>query len=203
MEETSSPTGSTGTAAKAPGVVRSALISVSFIEKAVLIILTALISGLLIPYVSNKIQTANAHREIVLQSESKLLDDITNTIITYEFLVADVSYYKSDSTIANDKMQALAFERYSNRVVDLFSQWGVEVAKAKNLTSPEISDKLNKFMNKVLDKQDAPLLALFSSQAPVKDWMALNDLNGKMYEEAKGLINELAVDLKITNTSIK
>lgn len=191
------------TSTREPGVFKRALISASFIEKAILLLLTALISGLLIPYVSNKIQTENAHREVVLQSEAKLLDDITATIITYQFLVGDVSFYKSDSAIANEKMQASAFERYSNKVVDLASQWGIEIAKAKTLASPEISDKLNKFMTKVLDTQDAKLVALYTNNGSVKEWSELNELNGKMYEEAKALIAELAVDFKITKANLR
>ena len=204
MSETHHPDNDTNAAPpRDPGVFKNAIMSASFIEKAVLLLLTAVISGLLIPYVSNKIQSANAHREVVLQSEAKLLDDVTTTIITYQFLVGDVSYYKSDTSIANEKMQAQAFERYSSRVVDLFSQWGVEVAKAKSLTSPEISDKLNKFMVKVLDTQDAKLISLYANNGSVAEWHDLNELNGKMYEEAKSLIAELAADLKITKTDVK
>lgn len=198
MEETFSET--TG---KEQGVVRTALVSASFVEKAVLLLLTALITGLLIPYVSNKIQTTNAHNEIVLQAKAKLLDDVTNTLVTYQYLVGDVSFYKSDTSLFNGKMQALSFERYSTRVVDLTSQWGVEIAKARTLASPEISDKLNKFMDKVLEKQDAPLVRLFSNNGSLKEWTDLNDLNGNMYEEAKKLIDELAIDFKITSANVK
>ncbi len=188
---------------KQPGIFRKAVVSASFVEKSLLLMATALTSGLLIPYISNKIQTTNAHNEIVLQSEAKLLDDITSTIITYQYLVGDVSYYKSDSSVSNDKLQALAFERYSARVVDLVSQWGVEIAKAKTLASPEISDKLDKFMDSVLKKQDAPMVTLFTNNGSINEWSELNELNGKMYEEAKQLITELAVDFKITKVNVK
>ena len=198
MEEAASQTPD-----KEPGVLKKALVSVSFVEKAVLLLLTALITGLLIPYVSSKIQTTNAHNEIVLQAKAKLLDDVTNTLVTYQYLVGDVSYYKSDSSLLSEKMQSLAFERYSTRVVELVSQWGVEIAKARTLASPEISDKLNKFMDKVLEKQDAQLVRLFNNKGSVKEWADLNDLNGNMYEEAKKLIDELAVDFKITTASAK
>ncbi len=189
--------------AKDPGIFKSAVISASFIEKTVLLLLTAVISGLLIPYVSNKIQTANAHTEVVLQSEAKLLDDITNTMITYQFLVGDVSLYKRDSSAANDKMQAAAFEHYSNRVVDLFSQWGVEIAKSKSLASPEVSEKLDKFMQNVLEDQDSRLVTLYANNGSIAEWHELDDMNGKMYEKAKALIGELAIDFKITKANIK
>ena len=67
MEKTFSQTPEDGNAgseinpAKEQGVFKRALVSVSFVEKAVLLLLTALITGLLIPYVSSKIQTTNAH----------------------------------------------------------------------------------------------------------------------------------------------
>ena len=198
MEETS-----TATTAKKKGAIRQALGSVSFIEKSVLLIFTAATSGVLIPYIGDKIQTAKTQNEVVTQAKAKLLDDFTNTIITYEYLAGDVSYYKADSVRANDKMQAMAFERYSNKVVDLMAQWGVEIAKAKTLVSPAISDKLEKFMDRVLTEQENKLVSLYNNNATVEEWYEMNELTGKMYEEAKKLIAELAVDLKITNADIK
>jgi len=198
MEETNPPT-------KAPSknAFSQALGSASFIEKAVLLVLTAATSGVLIPYVGDKIQVAKTQNEALTQAKTKLLDDVTNTIITYEYLAGDVSYYKADSAVANDKMQAMAFERYSNKVVDLMAQWGVEIARAKTLVSPEISDKLEKFMDKVLTEQETKMVALYNNNASVDEWSKMNDLTGQMYEEAKKLIAELAVDLKLNNTAIK
>lgn len=201
MDQTS-PSAQTETTKKA-GAIGQALGSASFIEKAVLLLLTAITSGVLIPYIGDKMQAAKTRNEALTQAKAKLLDDVTSTIITYEYLAGDVSYYKADSAVANDKMQALAFERYSNKVVELMAQWGVEIARAKTLVSPEISDKLEKFMDKVLTEQETKLVALYNNNASVDEWSKMNDLTGTMYEEAKKLITELAVDLKLNNTAIK
>lgn len=184
-------------------MLREALVSASFIEKTVILILTALSSGLLIPYVGDKIQESKAQHEALAQAKTKLLDDITNTLVTYQYLAGDVSYYKGDTALASDKLQAMAFERYSNKVVDLMAQWGVEIAKAKTLASPEVSAKLEKFMNKVLNEQEVKLVSLYTKNASVSEWAAMNDLTGKMYEEAKTLITELAVDLKLASPESK
>lgn len=184
-------------------MLKEAIVSASFIEKTVLLLLTALSSGLLIPYVGDKIQASKAQNEAMTQAKAKLLDDITNTLITYQYLAGDVSYYKGDSALANDKLQAMAFERYSNKVVDLMAQWGVEIAKAKTLASPEVSAKLEKFMNKVLEEQELKLVSLYSKNASVSEWAQMNELTGKMYEEAKSLITELAVDLKLASPESK
>lgn len=200
--EQKSPPSKVNTTKKA-GTISQALGSASFIEKAVLLVLTAATSGVLIPYVGDKIQVTKTQNEVVMQAKAKLLDDVTNTIITYQYLAGDVSFYKSDSALVNDKMQAMAFERYSNKVVDLMAQWGVEIAKAKTLVSPAISDKLEKFMDKVLTEQEPKLVMLYSNNAPVEEWIKMNELTGKMYEEAKKLIAELAIDLKLTNADIK
>jgi hypothetical protein len=201
MEQT--PSSAEVKTAKTQSAITQALGGASFIEKTVLLLLTAITSGVLIPYIGDKIQATRTQNEAVTQAKAKLLDDVTNTIITYQYLAGDVSYYKSDSALVNDKMQAMAFERYSNKVVDLMAQWGVEIAKAKTLVSPAISDKLEKFMDKVLTEQEAKLVVLYSNNATVEEWTEMNDLTGKMYEEAKQLIAELAVDLKLTNAGIK
>ncbi len=198
MEETS-----TATTAKQKGAIRQALGGASFIEKSVLLAFTAVTSGVLIPYIGDKIQATKTQNEVIVQAKAKLLDDVTNTIITYEYLAGDVSYYKSDSAWMNDKMQALAFERYSNKVVDLMAQWGVEIARAKTLVSPAISDKLEKFMDKVLTEQENKMVSLYTNNGTVEEWYEMNELTGKMYEEAKKLIAELAVDLKLTNADLK
>ncbi|MFM6925397.1 MAG: hypothetical protein ACKOU7_07820 [Ferruginibacter sp.] len=201
MDQTS-PTAQTEPTKKS-GAISQALGSASFIEKAVLLVLTAVTSGVLIPYIGDKMQAAKTQNQALTQAKAKLLDDVTSTIITYEYLAGDVSYYKADSAVANDKMQAMAFERYSNKVTDLMAQWGVEIARAKTLVSPEISDKLEKFMDKVLTEQEPKLVALYNNNAPVEEWSRMNDLTGVMYEEAKKLIAELAVDLQLNNTAIK
>lgn len=201
MEQT--PSSGEMKTAKKQSAITQALGGASFIEKAVLLVLTAITSGALIPYIGDKIQATRTQNEAVTQAKAKLLDNVTNTIITYQYLAGDVSYYKSDSALVNDKMQAMAFERYSNKVVELMAQWGVEIAKAKTLVSPEIGDKLEKFMDKVLTEQEAKLVVLYSNNATVAEWTEMNDLTGKMYEEAKQLIAELAVDLKLTNADIK
>jgi hypothetical protein len=201
MEQT--PSSAEVKTAKTQSAITQALGGASFIEKTVLLLLTAITSGVLIPYIGDKIQATRTQNEAVTQAKAKLLDDVTNTIITYQYLAGDVSYYKSDSALVNNKMQAMAFERYSNKVVDLMAQWGVEIAKAKTLVSPAIGDKLEKFMDKVLTEQEAKLVVLYSNNATVEEWTEMNDLTGKMYEEAKQLIAELAVDLKLTNADIK
>src|SRR4051794_27464018 len=103
-----------------PSKIRKILLGESFIEKASLLILTALISGLLIPYIGNNIQSKKAKNDIVFQNQSKLLDDIAKTLLTYETLVLDVSWYKSNSLIEDSFIHQKAYERYTNKVVDLF-----------------------------------------------------------------------------------
>ena len=198
MEETK-PSSST----QKKGALSQALGSASFIEKAVLLVFTAVTSGVLIPYIGDKMQAAKTQNEVLTQAKAKLLDEVTNTIITYQYLAGDVSYYKADSAVANDKMQAMAFERYSNKVVDLMAQWGVEIARAKTLVHPAIAAKLEKFMDRVLTEQEPKLVSLSANNGSIEDWSQMNDLTGKMYEEAKQLIAELAVDLNLTNPDIK
>jgi len=95
--------------------------SQSFSEKFLLLIATLLFSRFLIPLITNEMQKINRIRnEVISQAQVKLLEDATRNIITYEMLVLNVSYFKT-SDIDNKAMQEKAFQRYSERVDDLFS----------------------------------------------------------------------------------
>jgi hypothetical protein len=52
-------------------------------------------------WLSNNIQARNSQNEIVLQVQAKVLDDIANTVLTYETLALHVSWYKSHKSVEN------------------------------------------------------------------------------------------------------
>ncbi|MDI9858007.1 hypothetical protein [Flectobacillus roseus] len=176
--------------------------SESFVEKIILLFATAIISGFLIPYVTNEIQRTRLKNEIILQAQSKLLDDASKTLITYETLLADISWFKTSVAYDTARHQK-AFEKYSEDAVSLLSQWRVESLKARNLTSPKISADLDSFQMKMFRLQDTPMNQLHKNNGSVTEWEKQHIINIKMLTEANSLVIQLAKDMNITKNSIE
>lgn len=175
---------------------------VTFLQNLTLLLVTASLSGLIIPYLSEKNQRINARNEILLQSQNKLLEDLSKTLLTWETLLGDISWYGS-STVNNPQMQQKAFERYSEKSPELFVELKIEALKAKNLAPPEISNKIYKFQNDMLDSQDTRINKLYVDKGTPADWDKLHDTNRRMIAEVEDLLTQLAIYMKLTQTNLK
>ncbi|MCX2454333.1 hypothetical protein OQX61_23890 [Pedobacter sp. PLR] len=173
----------------------------SFIEKLFLLFLTALLSGLIIPYVGTEIQRNKARNDIVLQAQSKLLEDVSKTLLTYETLLLDISWFKTDKG-HNEEMHKKAFARYSERAVDLLADWRVESIRVKSLASAETSKKLDSFQLTMFHIQDSPMNILYREKGSVCKWEQLHKINADMLFQAQKLISDLAIEMKITKGDI-
>ncbi|MEO3403238.1 hypothetical protein AAFN85_05015 [Mucilaginibacter sp. CAU 1740] len=183
-------------------VFKRVLVSESFLEKLFLLLATAILSGILIPYFTNKIQTDKARNEIVLQSQKNLLNDISKTLLTYETLLLDISWFKNN--IATDSaMHEQAFKNYTSRSVDLLTDWRVESIKAKDLVSEDMSKKLDVFQLKMFKLQDSPMNRLHKQNGNNEEWAKLHRVNAQMLKEATDLISDLAKEIKITKSDLK
>lgn len=179
--------------------LRRALTSESFVEKAALLLLTAILSGLVVPVVIGSLQAKRARRDAIVQAQAKLLDDMSETILTYETLLLDVSWFATNLA-RNDEMHQKAFAKYSDRAVDLVAKWRAQAARAQSLASPAISAKLDAFLLKVFRAQDTPMNLLYRRGGEAEAWDKLHEVNAGMLKEANDLIGEIARDLKISKT---
>jgi|SRR5215831_4915195 len=189
---------------KKPGSTTKKMFSSdSLFEKIFLLLLTAIITGLLVPYISNTIQSKRSKNERILQAQSKFLDDITTVMLTYETLALDVSWYKQEQNNYDSMMYHNAVKRYTDRVVDLFAQWRIQLARARSLVPAKESDTLQYFFRSVLQKQDVDLTGLYTNIRATSDkWKEMHLLSEGYLAEANDLISEVASDLKITKSDL-
>jgi hypothetical protein len=153
----------------------------------------------MIPEISYRMQAQNQRQEIVLTKQAELLDDLTNTLMTYESLVLDVSWYKSSESVYNIEVQQKAYERYTERVPYLIAELRGQLLKAHYLASPSMAEKLNRFHLKIFSDQDTPLTTLINRKdATVVDWSDLHNTNISMVIEANSLLEEMAGEFGIT-----
>ena len=192
---------------------RQVVSSQSFIEKLLLLLLTVGVSGVAVPLVMNRVAAASSARQkaaeairardqTILDAQSKLLNDFAETLLAYETLALDVSWYKTAVGLHED-MHTRAFNRYSERVVDLISRWRALVSRARTLASPSVAEKMNAFMADVLGEQDTPIVQLYRRHAAVPEWERQHQRSIGMLTRADALISELAVDLRLSRNNLQ
>jgi hypothetical protein len=169
----------------------------SFIEKAFLLLLTALLSGMLVPLIIKSIDNAREKREALSRAQAKLFDDVSETLLTCETLMLDISWFGTQDA-KNAEMQKKAFERYTERSVDLVAKWRVQSSRAQTFASPHVSKKLNAFQIRFFDEQDTPMNRQWVKCGSECDWQQMHKKNEAMLGEANALIVELANDLGLT-----
>jgi len=181
--------------------LRKALTSESFVEHAALLLLTALLSGLIIPFVLTSVEAKRARDDAILAAQTQLLSDISTTILKYETLAADVTWFKHESA-KNDELHERAFKRYNRRVVDVVAEWRSLAAKAKTLVSPSVSAKIDEFLARMFIEQDTPMMMLYRDKAADEAWQEQHAKNEAMIGEANKLIAEIAKDMDLTRDAL-
>ena len=187
-------------------LLRKIFLTESFLEKITFLFLTTLVSGIFVPYIMN----LKAKREIKLQAQEKLLEDVSETLMRYETLALDVSFYKSypptklkvDAASKEEinlyiKSYDDAVARYLKEIVDIFIQLRVQVIKANSLASSGVSKKLYYFHKNVLKDQDFRISSLLAKNATQQEWIDLHGYNRKILARATLLISDIATDFSI------
>ena len=191
------------TGAKKEGSALRAFFASSFGQSVAMLLLTALVSGLVVPYIMD----LKAKRDIKLQAQAALLENISETLMTYETQALDLSFFKAypaqkDSADAeqNELYQRsadTAISRYLNSVTDIFIQLRIQVIKANSLASPGISKKLYYFHKDVLKDQDFRISDLLAKNASVQQWKEMHAYNRKILARATILISDIATDFRL------
>jgi hypothetical protein len=193
-------------------ILWNVLASESFVEKLMLLLITAALSGLLLPYVLTRYNNSVAARqkaadiarsknESILQAQAKLVEDLAAVVLTYETLALDVTWFRT-SVAKDEKMYQRAYERYSDRIVDLISTWRSLTARSQTLTSPSVSVKIGDFLARVFSEQDTPLVALSRANASEKEWEDQHYRNEEMLTEAHLLVSQIMDDIGLSTKNL-
>ncbi len=170
--------------------------SSAFWEKIILLVATALISGLLVPLVVKDIDEARAKHAIVRQAQERLYLDVSETILTLETLALDVSWFGT-SQARDASNQIKAYARYNDRTVDLVAKWRAQAARARTLTSEEVWVQLDSMLLAFFEKQDTPTISLWAKCSTECDWDSQHRANEQMLRQANEFIVKLSLNLGI------
>jgi hypothetical protein len=171
-------------------------------EKVLVLLITAIISGFLIPFIVSEIQRIKSRNEVVLKAQNTLLEDLSKTLLTYQTMLAEISWFRT-SEADNEMMHQQAFKRYSKRSADLLIQWRMQIGRTRYLASRDISDKLLALQVKMFEQQDLPMWKLIKQGGCPEQWRAIHDVNKHLLTESLELITEIAKEMKITKRNVR
>lgn len=182
-------------------------LSADLIEKMLLLLLTAGLTGLLAPLVVGRIneqrkrtQTAFeaelARQQRIIDAQVELLEALCRLFWQYQILLADVPYWRQFPQRDRYPAALAAYEESSGQ---LLGQIRAEISKSIRLTPEPMYRELRQFYERDLLDLDLRLSNLASRDDAYSDgWYALlNVAMGSLTEQIDGLIDRLASDLDL------
>jgi hypothetical protein len=134
----------------------------AFLEKVVLLVLTALITGLGIPYVLKRVEDRKlrqqrsfeadlARQGKIIEAQSKFLDDLSRLLWTWRYLAKKVVYY---GALENAERYELARRQYDEQVWDILNEFRAEISRARRLVSEGAYQRLDALYDYVVHDID-------------------------------------------------
>src|SRR5262245_14161307 len=141
-------------------------VSQDFLEKVVILLVTALLTGLLAPYVLKRVDEAKsvqqkildadlARQAKVIEAQSKFLDDITETLWNWRYLSMKVAYYGMGD---EGPSYTAARKDYELHIWDVLSRLRNQINKSRRLASENAYKTLVSLYDQIVEI-DAQLAA--------------------------------------------
>jgi hypothetical protein len=142
-----------------------------FLEKIILLFLTAIITGFGIPYVLKRIEERKlreqkkfeadlARQGKIIEAQSKLLDDLSQLLWNWRYLAKKVVYYGAQG---NTERYDLARKQYDEMVWDILEKFRAEISRSRRLVSEQAYERLDSLYNYVVQDIDVKISNLIST----------------------------------------
>lgn len=198
-----------------------------FLENVILLALTALVTGFLIPYILKRIdeRKLKEQKEVderkfreqkefeaelvrqskVIESQALLLENLAQLMWEYQLLAIEVSFY---DPLGQRDLYADAVQKYQKNSGGLFSRIRAEISKALRLTTVETYQELKDLYYEQLLPLDAKLNSLIKKQESglqqVNKW---HEFNGfavyTLSEMVDNALNNLASEMRLKGRDAK
>ena len=183
-------------------------VSQDFLEKVVILLLTALLTGLVAPYVLKRIDDAKsvqqkildadlARQAKVIEAQSKFLDDITETLWNWRYLSMKVAYYGMGD---EGPSYTAARKDYELHIWDVLSRLRNQINKSRRLASENAYKTLVSLYDQIVEI-DAELAAAARETPTPKQSEELSRLNTvirwEMTEKLDEIVDLLAKELRL------
>jgi hypothetical protein len=184
-----------------------------FIEKVVILLLTALLTGLLAPYVLKRVDEAKsiqqkifeadlARQAKVIDAQSKFLDDITETLWNWRYLSMKVAYYGMGD---QRPLYVAARKDYELQIWDVLSRLRSQINKSRRLASEKAYKMLVSLYDRIVEI-DAQLTQVASELPNEKQSEELSKLNTlirwEMTDKLDEVVDLLAKELRLKSEGL-
>jgi hypothetical protein len=179
-----------------------------FLEKIAILLLTALLTGFLVPYVLKRVDEAKsvqqkifeadiARQAKIIEAQSKFLDDITETLWNWRYLSMKVAYYGMGD---HGPSYAAARKDYDLQIWDVLNRLRNQINKSRRLASEEAYKMLVSLYDRIVEI-DAQLTQAASESPSPKQSEELSELNTlirwEMTEKLDEVVDLLAKELRL------
>jgi len=146
----------------------------AFIEKIILLILTALITGFGIPYVLKRVEERKlreqkkseaelARQGKIIEAQDKLLDDLSSILWKWRYLAKKVVYYGAEE---NTERYEIARKQYDEEVWDILNEFRTEISKSRRLVSENAYEKLDSLYDYIVSDLDVEINQIIRTDKP-------------------------------------
>ena len=145
----------------------------SFLEKLVILLITAALTGVLVPVVSGWVSEARFREQKVFEAElqrqreivaaqAELLKSLSALLWEFQLLNIDVSFYKVNG---NEVGYRMAVTKYQSKATAILGQIRAELSASRRLLSPLMHQRLSKLYFETLLQVDASLERLVQNSS--------------------------------------
>jgi RNAse (barnase) inhibitor barstar len=145
----------------------------SFFEKVFFLLLTAVVTGFGVPYVlrmiddrklreQKKFEADLARQNKIIESQSKLLDDLSQLLWKWRYLAKKVVYYGAQENKARYK---IAKQQYDENIWDILNGFRTEISKSRRLVSEGAYQKLDTLYNYIVGDIDIKITSLMNKDS--------------------------------------
>jgi hypothetical protein len=170
-----------------------------FVQNLVLLGITALLTGLVVPYVlrvvdyRKTIQQKQREAELARQAklidaQAKLLDDLTSLLWRWRYISMKVTYYGSSGI---EEQYEAAWREYDESIWEVLSAVRNEVSRSRHLVSEACYSALRSIYEDEMVRLDRELGGAREEMRPPRPRGAFHELNQRIYHEVTDRIDEI------------
>jgi hypothetical protein len=181
-----------------------------FVQNLVLLLLTALLTGLLVPYVLNiaddrksarqkEREAALARQAKIIDAQSALLDDLSRQLWRWRYLSMRLAYYGSkDTSYGNQDMTEQfkqAEEDYERELWDVLNQMRNEISRSRRLVSEQAYQQLLTFYKEDMMALENDISNARREERDIDKYTAFLAVNHKIFGDVTARIDEMLNNL--------
>lgn len=180
-----------------------------FLESIVLLVITAALTGFLIPYILKRIddrklrelkdhEAQMARQNKLIEAQSKFLEDFSQLLWKFRYMCIKVTYYGSRNN--HDKYDSTRIE-YDERVWEVLNAIRNEISRSRRLVSEKSYQELLKLYERIVEL-DNTVSSLITTEEPRKnrstEFSKLNSfIYSDMTKQIDDVINAMATELHL------